>query len=66
MPNQLSLPFKKTTDIPIRAVARSYISEKYDNTHPDALKWDISRWESLRREGVGGVLHVDRVKAAQV
>ena len=66
MPNQLNIPFKKTTDIPIRAAVRKYISEKYQDTHPEALKWDTSQWETLRKDGVGGTVHVDRVPSAQL
>ncbi|KAH8092591.1 pH-response regulator [Cristinia sonorae] len=66
MPNQLSIPFKRTTDIPIRAAARKYISDKYNDTHPDALKWDVSQWEDLRKDAVGGTVHADRVKALQL
>ncbi|TCD68499.1 pH-response regulator protein palA/rim20 [Steccherinum ochraceum] len=66
MPNQLSIPFKKTTDIAVRASIRKYISERHNDTHPDALKWDISLWESLRKDGVGGQVHVDRVLSAQI
>lgn len=66
MPNQLSIPFKKTAEIPIRAATRKYVSERYNDTHPDALKWDVGQWETLRRDGVGGHVHVDRVKSAQM
>ncbi|THH30031.1 hypothetical protein EUX98_g4157 [Antrodiella citrinella] len=66
MPNHLSIPFKKTTDVPIRNAARKYILERYQDTHPDALKWDINQWETIRRDGVGGNVHVDRVKSAQL
>lgn len=63
MPNLLSIPFKKTYDIPIRAKVREYIQTHHTDTHPDALKWDINHWETLRKDGVGGVVHVDRVKS---
>lgn len=64
MPNQLSIPFKKTWDIPLRQAVRDHILKKYTDTHPDAFRWDISRWETLRKDGVGGVVHVDRVKTS--
>ncbi|KIP08198.1 hypothetical protein PHLGIDRAFT_104576 [Phlebiopsis gigantea 11061_1 CR5-6] len=66
MPNLLTIPFKKTFDVPIKQRVRDYISQYHTDVHPDALKWDISRWEALRKDGVGGVVHVDRVKASTV
>ncbi|KAH9942761.1 pH-response regulator [Amylocystis lapponica] len=61
MPNQLSIPFKKTYVIQLRQAVRQYILSNYTDTHPDAFKWDISRWETLRKDGAGGIVHVDRV-----
>ena len=66
MPNLLTIPFKKTSDVPIKQSVRDYISRYHTDVHPDALKWDVSRWEALRKDGVGGVVHVDRVKASTV
>lgn len=63
MPNLLSIPFKKTYEIPLRQSVRDYITQQYTDVHPDAFKWDISRWEILRKDAVSGVVHVDRVKA---
>ncbi|PSR75597.1 hypothetical protein PHLCEN_2v9077 [Hermanssonia centrifuga] len=62
MPNQLSIPFKDTYPIPIRRAVREYILAHHTDTHPDAFKWDINRWEILRKDGTGGAVHVDRVK----
>ncbi|GBE87997.1 pH-response regulator protein palA/RIM20 [Sparassis crispa] len=64
MPNQLSIPFKKTYAIELRQAVREHILKHHTDTHPDAFRWDINRWETLRKDGVGGVVHVDRVKAA--
>ncbi|KAI0783675.1 pH-response regulator [Abortiporus biennis] len=64
MPNQLSIPFKKTYPIPIRQVARQYLLRNNSDTHPDAFKWDLGQWEELRKDGVGGVVHCDRLKPA--
>ena len=64
MPNLLSVPFKRSYAIDIRQAVRDYISKNHTDTHPEAFRWDISRWETLRKHGVGGVAHVDRVKAA--
>ena len=61
MPNQLSIPFKKTYLPDIRKAVREYILSQFVDFHPDALKWDIDRWEAMRQKGVGGVVHVDRV-----
>ncbi|OBZ72455.1 pH-response regulator protein palA/RIM20 [Grifola frondosa] len=66
MPNQLSIPSKKTSLIQIRQAVREYILSKHTDTHPDAFRWDIGRWEALRKDAVGGVLHVDRVKPSLI
>ncbi|KAI1796839.1 pH-response regulator [Ganoderma leucocontextum] len=63
MPNQLSIPFKRTYVVPIREATREYILSHYTDTHPDAYRWDIAQWEKLRAEAVETVLHVDRVNA---
>ena len=62
----LSIPFKKTQEIPLRQSIRDYITQHHTDVHPDAFKWDIARWETLRKDAVGGVVHVDRVKACIV
>ncbi|KAI0925777.1 hypothetical protein AcV5_008415 [Taiwanofungus camphoratus] len=64
MPNQLSIPFKKTYVVQLRQAVRNYILEKHPNAHPDAFRWDINCWEALRKDGVGGVVHVDRVQTS--
>ncbi|KAG8763567.1 pH-response regulator protein palA/rim20 [Ceratobasidium sp. 423] len=64
MPNQLSIPFKQTSPAQIKDAIRSYIEFNHTDAHPDAFKWDISRWEELRKGGVGGYVHVNRVDAA--
>lgn len=64
MPNLLSIPFRKTYDVPIRQAVRDYIASHHTDVHPDAFRWDIGHWESLRKDGVGGVVHVDRVKSS--
>lgn len=61
--NLLSIPFKKTYELDIKAAARKYFLNHGD-THPDALKTDINQWQELRQDGVGGVAHVDRINAA--
>ena len=63
MPNQLFIPFKKSYVIPIREAVRDYILTHHTDTHPDAYRWDVGRWETLRAEAVSSVVHVDRVKA---
>ncbi|EIW57583.1 BRO1-domain-containing protein [Trametes versicolor FP-101664 SS1] len=61
MPNQLSIPCKKTYTIPIRQAVRDYILSHHHDTHPDAYRWDIGHWEKLRAEATSGGVHVDRV-----
>ncbi|KZT07808.1 BRO1-domain-containing protein [Laetiporus sulphureus 93-53] len=63
MPNQLSVPFKRTHAAELRQAVKEYLLMNRTETHPDAFRWDINRWEALRKDGVGGVVHVDRVKA---
>ncbi|KAI0649086.1 BRO1-domain-containing protein [Trametes meyenii] len=63
MPNQLSIPFKKTYVVPIRQAVRDYILSHYIDTHPDAYRWDVSHWEKLRAAATSGGVHIDRVSA---
>ncbi|EGN99169.1 hypothetical protein SERLA73DRAFT_90416 [Serpula lacrymans var. lacrymans S7.3] len=63
MPNQLAIPFKKHFPVSIRQAVRDYI-HAHSSDHPEAFKWDINRWESLRKDGVGGVVHVNRIDTA--
>ncbi|KAI0707335.1 BRO1-domain-containing protein [Earliella scabrosa] len=63
MPNQLSVPFKKTYVVPLREAVREYILAHYTDTHPDAYRWDIGHWEKLRADAMSTVVHHDRVKA---
>jgi programmed cell death 6-interacting protein len=63
MSNLLALPFKKTYNIDVKEPVRNYLLEN-GAIHPDAFKNDINRWQNLRKDGVGGVVHVDRVNAA--
>ncbi|KAF8206432.1 BRO1-like domain-containing protein [Mycena galopus ATCC 62051] len=63
MSNLLALPFKKTYNIDIKEPVRNYLLVN-GSIHPDAFKNDINKWQNLRREGVGGVVHVDRANAA--
>ncbi|KAF7794805.1 hypothetical protein EIP86_005947 [Pleurotus ostreatoroseus] len=62
MPNQLFIPFKKTTEVPIRQQAREYIRANHTDTHPDAFKWDYNRWEALRKDATSCTVHVDSLK----
>lgn len=63
MPNQLSVPFKKTYAVPLREAVREYILTHYTDTHPDAYRWDISHWEKLRAELVSNTVHIDRANS---
>ena len=63
MNNLLSIPFKKTLAIPIRQAVKDYIHNAHPDTHSDAFKEDISRWELLRKSGIGGVVHPDRIQS---
>lgn len=60
--NQLTVPFKRTDPLPIKTSLRRYIETKHPETHPDAFKWDISKWESSRKDGVSGEVHESRIE----
>ena len=63
MANLFSVPFKKTYTIPIRKGVRDYISTNHKDTHPDAFKWDIERWETLRKEATNhNVVHTNQIQ----
>ncbi|KAF8526304.1 BRO1-domain-containing protein [Hysterangium stoloniferum] len=64
MPNLLTLPFKSTSAIPLRSALREYIQSAHPETHPDAFKWDINKWENMRKEAVSNAVHVDTVDKA--
>ncbi|QRV89818.1 vacuolar protein sorting-associated protein BRO1 [Ceratobasidium sp. AG-Ba] len=64
MPNQLHIPFKHTPPAHIHDAVGAYIEFHHPDAHPDAFKWDIARWTDLRRDGVGGYVHVDRLDAS--
>ncbi|EPQ54076.1 BRO1-domain-containing protein [Gloeophyllum trabeum ATCC 11539] len=64
MSNQLSIPFKKTYNVPLKQAARDYIYSRHTDTHPDAFKWDLNEWDTSRKEGVGGIVRVDRIDPA--
>ncbi|KAJ9149861.1 pH-response regulator protein palA/RIM20 [Pleurostoma richardsiae] len=49
--NQLSLPFRKSTQLSFSTAIRSYISKKYDQ-HPDMFRHDLEVIDSLRRDAV--------------
>lgn len=64
MTNLLSIPFKKAVDVPIRRAIRDYILAHRPDVHPDAFKWDISCWESLRKRAcIDQSVHADRLES---
>ncbi|KAL5504141.1 RIM20 [Sanghuangporus vaninii] len=63
MSNQLSIPFKKTSPVPIRQSVREYIQDNLPDTHPEAFKWDTERWEQLRKDATNELVHVSRIQA---
>lgn len=62
MPNQLSVPFKKSYVEPIKQATRDYIQNHHTDTHPDAFRQDIAHWEKLRADGTGGMVNVAKVE----
>ncbi|KAG6879119.1 hypothetical protein C0992_005096 [Termitomyces sp. T32_za158] len=63
MSNLLTLPFKKTYPVNVKEAARNYIY-LHGGGHPDEFKDDMNLWQNLRKDGVGGVVHVDRIDAS--
>ncbi|KAF8071744.1 BRO1-like domain-containing protein [Lyophyllum atratum] len=63
MPNLLAIPFKKTYPVNVKDAARNYIYA-HGGGHPDEFKDDINLWQNLRKDGVGGVVHVDRINTS--
>jgi programmed cell death 6-interacting protein len=61
MPNQLVIPFKKTFVIPVHKAVREYFQENLSDIHPDAFKWDINKWEMLRKRTLDDTVHIDRI-----
>lgn len=48
MSNQLSIPLKRTSPLPIRQAVRDYLQKNHPDTHPDTYEWDVKCWETLR------------------
>lgn len=63
MPNLLAIPFKKTYSINLKDPVRNYIST-HGGAHPDEFKTDIKIWQDLRKDGTGGVVHINRIDTA--
>ena len=61
MTNLLSIPLKRTLDIPLRATVREFLASRANCSHPDAFDWDISRWVELRKTSSDLKIHVDNV-----
>ncbi|KAI0303832.1 pH-response regulator [Multifurca ochricompacta] len=66
MTNQVSVPFKKTYAIPLKDAVYRHIQSKHHNVHPEAFKWDISRWDELRKVVATNLVHVNQVEAILV
>ncbi|KAJ3887741.1 BRO1-like domain-containing protein [Lentinula edodes] len=49
MSNLLAVPFKKTYQVDVAGAARTYLSDNGD-THPDAVKADITQWQEMRQK----------------
>ncbi|KAG6909867.1 hypothetical protein DXG01_014903 [Tephrocybe rancida] len=63
MSNLLAIPFKKTYPVDVKEATRNYIYA-HGGGHPDEFKDDTSLWQNLRQDGVGGVVHVNRINAS--
>ncbi|KAG5728797.1 hypothetical protein E4T56_gene6254 [Termitomyces sp. T112] len=63
MSNLLTIPFKKTYPVSVKEATRNYIYA-HGGGHPDEFKDDINLWQNLRKDGVGGVVHVNRINTS--
>ncbi|KAF8910637.1 BRO1-like domain-containing protein [Gymnopilus junonius] len=63
MSNLLSIPFKRTYPVEIKEATRKYIFDQ-GGAHPDEFKEDIRTWQELRKDGVGGVVHDNRLESS--
>ncbi|TDL25855.1 pH-response regulator [Rickenella mellea] len=63
MSNQVSIPFKTTSPIPIKQAISDYILSNHPYTSPDAFAWDITQWEQLRSNCNDGAVRVDKTQA---
>ncbi|KAF8485939.1 pH-response regulator [Russula ochroleuca] len=66
MSNQLSIPFKRTYAIPLTDTVYSHFRSKNHNVHPEAFKWDLNKWEELRKSVANCSVHVDQIEAILV
>jgi programmed cell death 6-interacting protein len=63
MTNQLSIPFKRTYALPLTDTVYNHIRSKRHNVHPEAFKWDLSKWEELRKAVANCSVHVNQAEA---
>jgi programmed cell death 6-interacting protein len=64
MANHISIPFKRTSILNVRQATRDYLQSHREDTHPNAWKDDVTRWESFRTAALlDERTHVDRVEA---
>lgn len=59
MPNQLFVSPKKAYPLAIRDAVVKHIADKHPETHPDAFREDINRWEELRAAAVDKRVHIE-------
>lgn len=60
MSNLLSIPLKRSHSLNVKDPARNYIQE-HAGLHPDEFRDDINRWQTLRKDGVGGTVHINSI-----
>jgi len=63
MTNLLTVPFKKAHPANIKDATRRYISD-HGGAHADEFREDIKTWQDLRKEGVGGEVHENKLESA--
>ena len=65
MPNQLVIPPKTTSNVDVITPLREFIAKHHAETHPDAFKWDMKKWDAMRRAVVAGGVHESKIAVLQ-
>ncbi|KAG8880476.1 pH-response regulator protein palA/rim20 [Tulasnella sp. 332] len=63
MSNQLFIPFKRSRPNDIRSAVRQYIQIHHPETHPDAFRQDVERWDVLRKDAIAEGTHISKIQA---
>ncbi|KAG9001425.1 pH-response regulator protein palA/rim20 [Tulasnella sp. JGI-2019a] len=62
MSNQLLVPFKRSRPNDIKTAVRQYIEINHPETHPDAFRQDVERWDALRKDAIAEGTHISKIQ----